>query len=105
MTSMSNHYDEAILLGLKNVGSMYQQLMDMVFALQTGRKLEVYVDAMVIKTTKGKGHFEDLEETFRLVRKFNMRLNPHKCIFGVQAWKFLDFMVTHRGIEANPEKF
>jgi len=33
-----------------------------------------------------------------------MRLNPKKCVFGVAGRKFLGFMLTHRGIEANPDK-
>ena len=33
-----------------------------------------------------------------------MKLNPSKCVFGVTAGKFLGFMVSHRGIEVNPEK-
>ncbi|XP_058783456.1 uncharacterized protein LOC131658141 [Vicia villosa] len=82
----------------------YQRLMDKVFASQIGRNLEVYVDDMVVKTPASKRHIEDLAETFRFVRSFDMRLNPEKCTFGVQAGKFLGFMLTSRGIEANPEK-
>ncbi|MCI81672.1 hypothetical protein A2U01_0102946, partial [Trifolium medium] len=33
-----------------------------------------------------------------------MRFNPGKCTFGVKAGKFLDFYLTERGIEANPDK-
>ena len=33
-----------------------------------------------------------------------MKLNPSKCAFGVSSGKFLGFMVSHRGIEANPNK-
>ena len=33
-----------------------------------------------------------------------MKLNPSKCAFGVASRKFLDLMVSQRGIEANPEK-
>ena len=33
-----------------------------------------------------------------------MRLNPGKCVFGVASGKLLGFMVSQRGIEANPEK-
>ena len=47
---------------------------------------------------------EDLKETFNTLRFYNMKLNPGKCAFGVTAGKFLGFMVSQRGIEANPEK-
>ncbi|XP_057956315.1 uncharacterized protein LOC131149676 [Malania oleifera] len=49
-------------------------------------------------------HCKDLRETFELLRRYHMRLNPSKCVFGVSVGKFLGFMVTHRGIEANPDK-
>jgi hypothetical protein len=78
--------------------------MDRVFANQIGRNLEVYIDDMVVKTGKEGNHHSDLEEILSSVRKYNMRLNPTKCSFGVQAGKFLGFMLTNRGIEANPEK-
>ena len=47
---------------------------------------------------------EDLEETFESLRKVNLRLNPEKCVFGVPSGKLLGFLISHRGIEANPEK-
>ena len=47
---------------------------------------------------------EDLRETFDTLRSYNMKFNPGKCIFGVTVGKFLRFMVSQRGIEANPDK-
>ncbi|XP_072062188.1 uncharacterized protein [Arachis hypogaea] len=64
----------------------------------------IYVDDMVAKTTREKSHCDDLKEVFEQIRANNMRLNPEKCAFGVQGGKFLGFMLTSRGIEANPEK-
>ena len=49
-------------------------------------------------------HIEDLEDVFKALRGTNMKLNPEKCTFGVEEGKFLGFMLTHRGIEANPDK-
>ncbi|XP_020231907.1 uncharacterized protein LOC109812370 [Cajanus cajan] len=59
---------------------------------------------MVIKTESFENHVRDLEEIFKQIRKHNMRLNPEKCVFGVHGGKFLGFMITCRGIEANPDK-
>ncbi|XP_020225120.1 uncharacterized protein LOC109807003 [Cajanus cajan] len=78
--------------------------MDKVFAKQIGRNLEVYVDDMVIKTKSPADHVQDIEEIFQQIRRHNMRLNPEKCVFGVQGGKFLGFMITCRGIEVNPDK-
>ena len=47
---------------------------------------------------------EDLRETFDTLRSYNMKLNLRKCAFGVTVGKFLGFMVSQRGIEANPDK-
>ena len=46
----------------------------------------------------------DLQETFDILRQYSMKLNPSKCAFGVPSGKFLGFMVSHRGIEENPDK-
>ncbi|GAU44606.1 hypothetical protein TSUD_240980 [Trifolium subterraneum] len=62
------------------------------------------IDDMVVKTTKEGEHHNDLKDILESVRKYNMRLNPAKCSFGVYACKFLGFMLTSRGIEVNPEK-
>nr|KYP76755.1 Retrovirus-related Pol polyprotein from transposon 17.6 [Cajanus cajan] len=59
---------------------------------------------MVVKTTSAEDHAANLAEVFSQIRKHNMRLNPEKCVFGVQGGRFLGFMITNRGIEANPEK-
>ncbi|XP_072077923.1 uncharacterized protein [Arachis hypogaea] len=85
-------------------GATYQRLMDKVFAKQIGKNVEVYVDDMVAKTKIGNNHLDDLTEIFGQLRQYNMRLNPEKCAFGVQSGKFLGFMLTSQGIEANPEK-
>ncbi|KAH9684964.1 Ribonuclease H [Citrus sinensis] len=90
--------------GLKNTGATYQRLVNRIFKLLIGRTMEVYVDDMITKSKIPKEHVEHLEETFRLLRKYKMKLNPEKCAFGVESGKFLGFMVSHRGIEVNPEK-
>jgi len=66
--------------------------------------MEVYVDDMVVKSEMFEQHLDDLAEIFSQLRLYNMRLNPTKCVFGVEGRKFLGFMLTHRGIEANPDK-
>ncbi|KAG1330379.1 putative mitochondrial protein [Cocos nucifera] len=66
--------------------------------------MKVYVDDMLVKSRASTNHLADLKETFNALRKHKMRLNPTKCAFGVTSEKFLRFMVSRRGIEANPEK-
>ena len=62
------------------------------------------MDDMLVKSLDEEEHLDDLQETFDTLRRFSMKLNPSKCIFGVLSGKVLGFMVSHRGIEANPEK-
>ena len=90
--------------GLKNAGVTYQRLMNRMFAPQIGRNVQVYVNDMLVKSRREEDHLEDLKETFDTLRSCNMKLNPEKCAFGVTAGKFLGFMVSQRGIEANPDK-
>ena len=90
--------------GLKNAGATYQKLMNKMFANQIERNVQVYVDDMLVKSWREDNHLEDLKETFDTLRFYNMKLNPSKCAFGETAGKFLGFMVSQRGIEANPDK-
>jgi hypothetical protein len=92
-----------IPFGLKNAGATYQRLVNRMFSDQIGRNVEV-VDDMLVKSRKAISHLADLEETFNTLRRYQMKLNPVKCAFGVSSGKFMGFMVSSKGIEANPEK-
>jgi hypothetical protein len=59
---------------------------------------------VVIKTENSENFIEDLQLVFNSLRRYRWKLNPEKCVFGVPAGKLLGFIVSHRGIEANPEK-
>ena len=89
--------------GLKNVGATYQRLVNRMFSKQIGRNMEVYVDYMLVKSREELAHLDDLKETFTTLKQYQMKLNPAKCVFGVASGKFLGFMVSQRGIEANAE--
>ena len=89
--------------GLKNAGVTYQRLVNHMFHPQIGRNVEVYVDDMLVKSQDEGIHLDDLQETFDTLQQYNMKLNPSKCAFGVSSGKFLGYMVSHRGIEANPD--
>ena len=90
--------------GLKNTGATYQRLVNKMFSKQIGRNMEVYVDDMLVKSKEEFAQLDDLQETFTTLRQYQMKLNLNKCTFGVASGKFLGFMVSQRGIEANPEK-
>nr|GEW84605.1 hypothetical protein [Tanacetum cinerariifolium] len=82
----------------------YQRLVDSAFQSQIGRNLEAYVDDMVIKSRNEKMLLADIAETFDILKKINMKLNPKKCSFGVEERKFLGYVVTSEGVIANPKK-
>ena len=104
ITNQGLFYYRVMPLGLKNAGVTYQRLVNKTFKPLIRRTIEVYVDDMITKLKNPNKHVEHLDETFGLMRKYKMKLNPEKCDFGVESGKFLRFMVSHRGIKANPEK-
>ena len=90
--------------GLKNASATYQRLINKMFTQQIRRNVQVYVDDMLVKSRREEDHLKDLKETFDTLCSYNIKLNPGKCAFRVMAGKFLGFMVSQRGIEANPDK-
>ncbi|GAU34629.1 hypothetical protein TSUD_394200 [Trifolium subterraneum] len=104
MTESDNYYYNVMPFGLKNAGATYQRMMNKLFRGEIGDMLEVYMDDMIVKSHEEVDHTVHLQKVFEQARKVNMRFNPEKCTFGIQAGKFLSFYLTERGIEANPDK-
>jgi hypothetical protein len=90
--------------GLKNAGSTFSRLTKKILEDQMGRNIFTYVDDIVVASKNKEDHLLDLVETFTNMREVRLRLNPEKCIFGVCQSKILDYLVSHRGIEANLNK-
>ena len=90
--------------GLKNAGSTYQRMMTRMFEPQLGKSIEVYIDDMVVKSKVVSEHVGDLGNIFEILRKHKLRLNASNCFIGVGPGNFLGYMVTHRGIEINPDQ-
>ena len=74
------------------------------FSKKIRRNMEVYVDDIHVKSKEELPHLDDLREIFATLRLYQMKLNPSKCAFGVVSRKFLGFMMSQRGIEANLKK-
>jgi len=90
--------------GLKNAGATYQRLVNKVFAASIRKTIEVYVNDMITKSVKEINHITNLKEAFKVLRHYEIKLNPRKCTFEVTSEKFLGYMIDQRGIEANPDK-
>ncbi|XP_010495640.1 PREDICTED: uncharacterized protein LOC104772759 [Camelina sativa] len=89
---------------LKNAGATYQRLVNRMFASQLGWTMEVYIDDMLVKSARASDYVTHLKQCFEILNKYNMKLNPAKCTFGVTSGEFLGYFVTKRGIEANPKQ-
>jgi hypothetical protein len=90
--------------GLRNAGATYQRCMQHVFGDHIGRTVEAYVDDIVVKTRKADDLVGDLRIAFGCLQANGVKLNPEKCVFGVPRGMMLGYIVSQRGIEANPEK-
>ena len=104
VTPIGNYHYKVMLFGLKNAGSTYQRMMTRMFELQLGKNIEIYINDMVVKSKMISEHLGDLRAIFEILRKYKLRLNASKCSFSVGSGKFLGYMVTHRGIEVNPNQ-
>jgi hypothetical protein len=94
----------AMTFGLKNAGATYQKAIQKCLDSQIGKNVEAYIDDVVVKTTNEDDLIADLAQTFANLRHYRWKLNLEKCVFSVPSGKLLGFMVSHRGIEANPTK-
>ena len=101
VTPIGNYHYKVMPFGLKNAGSTYD---DENVWPQLGKSIEVYIDDMVVKSKVVSKHVGDLGNIFEIIRKHKLCLNASKCSFGVGSSKFLGYMVTHRGIEVNPDQ-
>ena len=104
MIELSCYCYKVMPFGLKNAGATYQRLMDRVLAPMIERNVQAYVNDMVVTSQVKDQHIADLEELFTTIAKYRLKLNPGKCVFGVEVSKFLGFLLIERGIEANPKK-
>ncbi|XP_061999282.1 uncharacterized protein LOC133716611 [Rosa rugosa] len=90
--------------GLKNAGATYQHAMQKIFGDMLHKYVECYVDDLVVKSKRRTDHLQDLRRVFERLRKYQLKMNPLKCAFGVSSGKFLGFIVKHRGIEVDQSK-
>ena len=90
--------------GLKNAGSTYQRIMTRMFESQLGKNIKIYIDDMVVKSKVVSEYLRDFGNILEVLRKYRLHLNASKCSFGMGSGKFLGYMVTHRGIEVNPDQ-
>ena len=104
ITRWGTYCYRVMLFGLKNTRATYQRSVTTLFHDMMHRDVEVYVDDMIVKSRDRTDHLSALESFFERIRQFRLRLNPKKYTFGVTYGKLLGYMVSERGIEADPDK-
>ena len=104
VTPIGNYHYNVMLFGLKNARSTYQRMMTRMFESLLRKNIEIYIDDMVVKSKRVSEHLGDLRAIFEILRNYKLRLNASKCSFGVGSGKCLGYMVTHKGIEVNPDQ-
>jgi hypothetical protein len=91
--------------GLKNVGATYQRAIQQCLVDEIKDDLvEAYVDDVVVKTRETHTLVDNLQRTFTALCKYQWKLNPKKCIFGVPSGILLGYVVSHDGIRPDPTK-
>ena len=68
------------------------------------KEIEVYVNDIITKSQERESHSVNLKKLFKRLRKYQLKLNPSKCTFGLTSKKLLGFIVSSRGIEVDPAK-
>ena len=95
VTGQGTYCYRVMPIGLKNAGATYHWLVNRMFQKQIGTSMEVYIDDMLVKSTTAELHIAHLAEAFQILKKYNMKLNPAKCAFGVSFEKFLGFIFNN----------
>ena len=88
--------------GLKNAGATYMRAMTTIFHDMMHKEIEVYVDDVIIKSKSQADHIKDLRKFFERLRRYNLKLNPAKYVFGVPSGKLLGFVVSRWGLSWIP---
>ena len=89
---------------LKNSGATFRRMIEKCPLIQISWNVEAYMDDIVVKSCKGSDLLTDLTKTFANLRRYDIKLNPPKCSFGVPGGKLLSFLIAEQGIDANLEK-
>ena len=104
VTPTRNYHYKVMPFYLNNAGATYQMMMTRMFEPHLGKNIEIYINDMVVKSKIESEHVNDLGDIFGILRRHKLGFNASKCSFGVGSGRFLGYMVTHRGIEVNPDQ-
>lgn len=83
------YHNGVILCGLKNADATYKKTMTIIFCYMIHKEIEVYVDEVIIKSPEILHYLIHTIKYFNQLRKYNLKLNPVKCVFSMLAEKVL----------------
>ena len=83
---------------------MYQRTMMAIFHNMFHKNMEFYMDDLVVNSVKEDKHLIDLWKVFQIYRRFQLKMNPFKCAFGMTWGKFLGFIVNQHRVQVDKEK-
>ena len=89
---------------LKNAGATYQRAATALFHDMMHKEVKVYIHDMMVKWETRDRHLEALDKFLSRLEKYNLKLNPKKCVFGVTSGKLLGHIISERGIEVDLDK-
>ena len=89
--------------GLKNVGATFQWAMKLTF-YDLKKIIEVYLDDLVAHSRLRVRHPYHLRLVFERFHRYQIQLNPHKCIFCMKVGRLLGFIISKEGIRVDPLK-
>jgi hypothetical protein len=104
ITTFSTYCYLRMLEGLKNARSTFCRMTKVILREQLERNVFSYVDDIVVTSKKKGTQLQDLAETFANMWRAQLKLNSEKCVFGLSRGKVLSYLVSVKGIEANPDK-
>ena len=104
ITKWKTYHYRVMPFGLKNASATYQRAAIVLFHDVMHKEVEVYVDDMMVKSKIREGHFEALYKFLARLERYNLRLNPKKCVFSVTSRKLLGHIVSKREIEVDSDK-
>ena len=91
-------------MGLCNASQGFQRAMEVVLKGLIGKTCLLYIDDVVVYSRNPEDHVEHLRTLFQRLRDYNLRLNPAKCVFGMKEVKLLGYLVSEKGLRADPDK-
>ena len=103
-TPIGKFYYTVMPFGLKNAGAIYQRAMTVTFHDMIHDCVKNYVDDLVAKSKKRENHLKHLRKVFERCGKYELKMNPLKCAFGVTEGKFLGFSMNNEGIRVGQDK-